>query len=548
MMQHLGLLLCLAPSEGGLLAVDQGDLVAADAAAWDLAAEAVALDGDTALVGARWSDSAGADSGAAYVFTRSGASWSTGPKLVASDAAAADEFGSALALDGSTAAVGSPFADVTGQNEGAVYVFVESGGAWTEQAKLTASDLADADRFGSSVALEADTLLVGATGDDDGGSWSGSVYVFTRTAGVWTERVKLTASDASTNAYFGSALALQSPTAVIGAPGGAGGAYVFIGSGAVWTEQAKLVDSSPASGDRFGEALALSGDLVAVGSPLDDNNGLDAGSVVLYDRFGGAWPQVARLVAGEQLGELGRAVALGPGRCAVGAPRDRLFTSSPLGAVYVFEESGGVWTQAVVFGAATPAALDDFGAALALDADTCLVGVPSADPSATNCGMAVPHELVPGMSRFCFGDGTSASCPCGNGVLEPTGCANSTGAGALLVPVGTPSLAADDLLLQATGLVPSQPALLFGGLNAVQAGSGVAFGDGLRCAGGGVVRLGVKSPDAAGQASWGPGVASLHGVSAGEVRRYQAWYRDPLGTPCGAGFNLSNGVEATFVP
>ena len=150
-------------------------------------------------------------------------------------------------------------------------------------------------------------------------------------------------------------------------------------------------------------------------------------------------------------------------------------------------------------------------------------------------------------TAYCFGDGAGTPCPCGNNGGAGEGCANSTGSGAVLGAGGSASVAADDLAFQADNLIPSQPALLFVADNAVNAGSGVTFGDGLRCAGGNVRRLGVKSPDSNGAATWGPGLNALGGWSAGQTQRFQAWYRDPSG-PCATGFNLSHGVEVTFQP
>ncbi len=156
-------------------------------------------------------------------------------------------------------------------------------------------------------------------------------------------------------------------------------------------------------------------------------------------------------------------------------------------------------------------------------------------PSPTSVGTA-----------YCFGDGSSTACPCGNSSLPGHGCANSSGAGAILVGLGSTSRQADDLSLRATSLIAGQPALLFSGINAVASGMGVAFGDGLRCAGGGITRLGVRSASPAGAANWGPGLASSGAWSAGDTRRFQCWYRDPLGGPCGTNFNLTHGVEVLF--
>jgi hypothetical protein len=124
---------------------------------------------------------------------------------------------------------------------------------------------------------------------------------------------------------------------------------------------------------------------------------------------------------------------------------------------------------------------------------------------------------------------------------------SASGAGAVLVAEGGTSIAADDLVFHASRLLPGQPALLFVGDNAVNGGIGTPFGDGLRCAGGNVRRLGVAAPDASGGASRGPRLSGSGMFEAGTTQRFQLWYRDPSGSPCGYGFNLSNGYELSFV-
>ncbi|MEO2094540.1 MAG: plastocyanin/azurin family copper-binding protein [bacterium] len=147
-------------------------------------------------------------------------------------------------------------------------------------------------------------------------------------------------------------------------------------------------------------------------------------------------------------------------------------------------------------------------------------------------------------TAFC--DCPAISAPCSNPGGAGEGCANSTGAGGKLRGSGSASAVADDLTFVATMLLPGQPALLFSADNAVNGGNGVTFGDGLRCAGGQLKRLGVAVPGSTGQASWGPGLGVAGGWSAGSTRRFQAWYRNPVGGPCGNGFNLSNGYEVSF--
>lgn len=161
------------------------------------------------------------------------------------------------------------------------------------------------------------------------------------------------------------------------------------------------------------------------------------------------------------------------------------------------------------------------------------------------CGLQIiPVEpLVAG----CFGDGSGAPCPCGNFGASNAGCLNSTGLGGRLLPSGTTSVAVDDLRFTAHDLPPGLPTLLFSGTGAIAGGAGTPFRDGVRCAGGAVVRLGVTTSGAGGLAFWGPGLAAAGGWSPGSTRRFQAWYRDPSG-PCATGSNFTNSIEATFVP
>ncbi len=153
---------------------------------------------------------------------------------------------------------------------------------------------------------------------------------------------------------------------------------------------------------------------------------------------------------------------------------------------------------------------------------------------------------------FCLGDGSAAACPCGNtdpgtGPL-PAGCANSSGAGASLVATGNTSLSLAELVLEAGNLQPGQPGLYFQALNAVNGGLGVPFGDGLRCAGGQVARIQIRTANAAGNSHTTIDVGAAGGVAPGDVRRYQVWYRNPSASPCGSGFNLTNGLEVTWTP
>ncbi len=153
-----------------------------------------------------------------------------------------------------------------------------------------------------------------------------------------------------------------------------------------------------------------------------------------------------------------------------------------------------------------------------------------------------------GPTAYCFGDGSGTPCPCGNAGAAGEGCANSSGAGAILGASGAPSVSGGTLVLTGAQLDPGQPGLYFQGDNAVAGGAGAPFGDGLRCAGGSVVRLEVVSASPQGTSQTSIDIAAKGGVLAGDTKRYQLWYRDPQGSPCGTGFNLSNGLELVWQP
>jgi FG-GAP repeat len=355
----------------------------------------VAVDGDTAVVGAPRDDAGGSDSGSAYVFVRSESSWTEEAKLTASDAAADDFFGSSVAVSGDTVVVGAFGNDDAGTDSGSAYVFVRSGSSWSQQQKLTASDGAAGDRFGGSVAVSGDTVVVGAFRDDDAGDNSGSAYVFVGSGSSWTEEAKLTASDGAAGDGFGDSVAISGDTAVVGARNDdvaglrSGSAYVFAGSGSSWTEEAKLTASDGAAGDRFGDSVAISGDTAVVGARLDDGAGTDSGSAYVFVRSGTTWSQQKKLTASDAAAEdlFGWSVAVSGNTVVVGAfsDDDRGFGS---GSAYVFVRSGSSWSQQQKLTASDGAVGDSFGVSVAVDGDTAVVGAHLDDDAGLRSGSA----------------------------------------------------------------------------------------------------------------------------------------------------------------
>ncbi|MHC4320640.1 MAG: FG-GAP repeat protein, partial [Planctomycetota bacterium] len=206
-------------------------------------------------------------------------------KLLASDGDAIDVFGRSVAVSADVAVVGAPYDDDYGASSGSAYVYRWEVPYWVET-KLLASDGAANEYFGTSVALSGDVAVVGAERDNDNGSNSGSAYVYRWNGASWIE-TKLLASDGASLDYFGTSVAVSGDVAVVGAPddddNGAesGSAYVYRWNGASWVET-KLLASDGAAYDRFGESVAVSDDVAVVGAYWDDDNGTQSGSAYVY--------------------------------------------------------------------------------------------------------------------------------------------------------------------------------------------------------------------------------------------------------------------------
>jgi hypothetical protein len=342
---------------------------------------ALAADGSTALVGAYYIDSA-------YVFVRSGTSWTQQAELTANDAAQNDQFGYSVALagDGSMALVGAYGMNT---NTGAAYVFVRSGTSWTQQAELSAGDAVQYENFGYSVALAGDgsMALVGAVGAGIGGA----AYVFVRSGTSWTKQAELTASDGAQGDGFGDSVEFSGDgsAALVGAwakTNYTGAAYVFVRSGTSWTQQAELTASDGVQYDNFGLSvgLAADGSTALVGANYKNT---DAGAAYVFVRSGTSWTQQAELTASDavQGDQFGYSVALaGDGSMALVGAWSK---NSATGAAYVFVRSGTSWTQQTELTASDGAQGDAFGDSVVFSGDgsTALVG---ADGKNTGTGAA----------------------------------------------------------------------------------------------------------------------------------------------------------------
>lgn len=326
--------------------VQQAKLVPSDAAKGDFFGASVSISGNTVIVGAPGDDlTGGHDQGSAYVFVRTGTTWKQQAKLTAtnigaSDAATGDAFGTSVAIVGNMAVVGAPLDDGSaGADQGSAYFFQRNGVTWGTSQKLTPTDPVAGDRFGWDVDIDAATIVVGAQGANEG---QGSAYVF-GLGFVWGQVAKLTASDGAVGDRFGISVAISGNTIVVGADHhdpldttNQGAAYVYERSGLTWTERELPIFA--AAGDFYGSSVAIDGNLIAVGaSGVDGFSGkADQGSVMTFRRGGQEWyadniHTASDGAAGDSFG----VVAVSGNTLAVGAPGADVAKGANRGAVYV---------------------------------------------------------------------------------------------------------------------------------------------------------------------------------------------------------------------
>ena len=375
-------------------------LSAPEAEPSDWFAARVSLSGTTAAAGAQGDAGESEDVGAVYIFELSGAKEPI--KLTASDGLRGDEFGNSIALSGDTLAVGAFRADRAdgageelsmmerGDDTGSVYIFERKGGEWREAAKITPPDPDSTRYFGSLVALEGDTLLVGVPLEKVGGIRSaGAVYVYERGKGEasgWKHAGTLSAPEKQAHAEFGEDLAIFGDVAVVGArledENGprAGAAYVYERErGGGWTLSQRLSPDDGKAEAVFGTAVAASARFVAVGAPGYEEDGEAVGAVYVYARgesSGEAWTETARLsldhaVVGRRL-EFGSDVAL-DGAALVASTLHH----EELNSVFAFtlDRDTGEWSRAAeLLPESGPGA--DFGASVDIDGSRVLVGDP----------------------------------------------------------------------------------------------------------------------------------------------------------------------------
>ena len=398
----------------------QTKFIASDFAMSDWFGYKVDVDGDYAIVGSPLNDDAGSASGAAYVFYfDSSGNWVEQAKITAPDAVTADQFGSSVAIDGDTVVVGAWLEDAAGTNAGAAYVFQrDQGGAgnWGQVAKITGTDTTAADKFGYSVDISVDTIIVGAPQDDPSGSASGAAYIFDRNEGGannWGEVAKLTGSDSTTSDLFAFSVGIDGDVAVAGSRFGdaseanMGSAFVYSrnqGGTDNWGQVKKLTASDGAVNDQFGYSVDISGGTVAVGARLDDDGFSNTGSVYIYDQHQGGtdnWGEVTKITAddGTAGAWYGASVSLDGDAVAVGAYFAKDGGASKVGAIYHHKRDQGgtdTWGQVDKLTAADAANNDRNGFSVGISNTRVISGAYLEDPNATtSAGSAYVYVVQP---------------------------------------------------------------------------------------------------------------------------------------------------------
>ncbi len=569
---------------------EESFLAASDATGMDEFGSALAIDQEQLIVGAPFNalGITSARQGAAYVYSRTGSTWSEDFRLTANDGDDDDRFGAAVAIDGDWAAVGAPRDQDNGLFSGSVYLFQRSGTAWVQNGKLVRAGGGAGDQFGGALDMEGSTLLVGAPTDDTVAGEGGVAYVYVRTGTTWNLEDTLIANDNAEMDLFGTSVALDGDRAAIGASmdesanAQRGKAYVFLRTGTTWAQETVLGPSDAATFAHLGRSIDLSGDLLVSGAP-ERSNGVDfVGAAYVWRRSGTVWnPEDILVPSDAQANDFfGAALSFVNDRIVIGAPQQSE-VGLRAGAAYVFEASGTDWNQTGKLFASNILPDDRFGSTIAGDGARFVAGSPKSDLNGPESGSAYVFA-TPDFPEFCFGDGGNqagcTNCPCSNNATIGSGggCLNSGGAGARLIGSGNPSVtlppnSTTDLRFGLTGapanafcilnsgdaVAPGNPVNPCFGMNS---GAQAASFDGLRCAITNTRRHGGRSADVSGEVGvtnnpWGGeggppvGIANAgDGFGAGQTRYFQVIHRDEPLAVCMRGLNTSQAIEITFFP
>lgn len=402
-------LICVFLILNSLKAQVETKLNPSDGEAGDNFGRKVSIDGEYIIVGASYDDNEkGIDAGASYVFRNDGNDWVETQKLLASNIADSNLFGYAVDIDGDFAVISACWSDEYGEKSGSAYIFKLEGTNWIEQAKLTAHDAEEDDRFGISAAISGDYTVVGSFFDDDSGSRSGSAYIFKRNGTLWTEQVKLVPSDGAANDWFGVNVSIDGDYTVIGSRYDdnekgidAGAVYIFKREGSNWIEQTKLIPSDSLDNVLF-EVSAIEGDNLVVGAWKDGTIAKNAGSFYIFKRDGNNWLKVDRLFASDvdTRDHFGSAVAISGDRIVIGAYLND-DKGGGSGSSYIFRRDGANWYEEIKLTASDGDTLDYFGSSVDIDQNYVVVAARQDDDKGENSGAVYVYHLEPTSVKKC---------------------------------------------------------------------------------------------------------------------------------------------------
>ncbi len=419
---------------------------ASNGGAGDTFGSALAMSGETLIVGAPAEDGDGSnpannaseDSGAAFVFLRSGTLWIQQAILKSPTPAAGEGFGCAVAISNQTAVVGA---------SGAAHVYVrDASGQWSHQATLSGSDTLAGDGFGWAVGIDGETIVVGAHSASSNAS--GAAYVFVRSGATWSLQSRLSASNSGAGDAFGWSVSVSGESVAVGAPfedgssaliadnsaEAAGAVYVFTRSGVLWSEQSRIKAANAGAADGFGYSVALSGNDLVVGAPFESSNGtgvnggaaaddsaMSSGAAYLFARTGSAWAQhsyvkASNTQAGDRFGyavsmkgDLAAVSAIGEASSGVGvnSATQASNAANEAGAVFVFGRTTNIWSQSSYVKASNTGTGDQFGAAVAVMGDMIVSGAPFEDGNGTTinpgAGVEANNAAVDSGAVYAFG-------------------------------------------------------------------------------------------------------------------------------------------------
>ena len=402
------ILLPLLLHSGALAQVFETKITASDAAAGDRFGISVSIDNNRAIVGAWGNGVNGVNSGSAYIYKWSGSSWVEEANIVPSDGAERDFFGNSVSIDSDWAIIGASNDDDKGEESGSAYIYKWNGTAWVQETKLTASDGAAGDQFSIDVSIKNDRAIIGAKGDDDNGESTGAAYIYEWNGTAWVEETKITASDGAANDQFGSSVSIDSNRAIIGAPVGtdsgvnSGVAYVYTRNITAWVEEAKLVPSDGADVDYFGFEVSIENDRVIIGAPFDDDNGGESGSAYIFKWNGTAWVEEGKLIAsyGAANDQFGLDVSINSDRAISGTPYTDSGTGSHSGAASIYKWNGTAWVEEAKLTASDAALGDWFSYTVSMASDRVIVGAYGNDDDGSISGSAYIYEIQFPLSEY----------------------------------------------------------------------------------------------------------------------------------------------------